>query len=594
MSFPCLEDSRGVRSPLEKRLATLGSDVDCQIRIEGPGVKSHHAFILFQMGRWILRPLESGAVLRLDGAPVREEAALAHGARIDAGSASLVFLEREPVAAEPPAASPLVELLESVGALLRESDPTEVCATMASAAARVLSADGVRVIHRPVGEVLWRTLTSHPAGSPTHRFSTRAIQRVEEVGAVVRLGESDLASLPGGESIQLNGIRSLLCAPLRLPDDEEGFLYADRLAGHPPFQAEDELLFSALSGLFSEVAGQIARLERQRRAIALLEEGERGATLLHRSSVMAKLIQEATRIAAADVPVHIFGETGTGKELLARHLHDHSGRASGPFVPINCGAIPENLVESELFGHAKGAFTGATTQRRGWIERANGGTLFLDEMGELPMSLQVKLLRVLQEGEVVPVGGTESIKVDFRLVTATHRDLREEVASGRFRADLFWRLHVVRLEIPPLRLRGDDSLLLANHFLARFVRRHGACPHSFSRASEKAILEHPWPGNVRELENVVQKAVLLAAEERIHPRDLGLSGEEPEGWGALEALPEDQTLHGIRDRAEREAIVRVLGVSRGNVSHASRVLDVDRKVLIRTIERLGIDPSSFR
>lgn len=596
MSFPCLLDgTTGARCPLDRRLATLGSDPDCQVRLEGSGVKSHHAFVLFQMGRWILRPLEVGSVLRVDGRQVRDEALLVHGSRIEVGSRSLLFLEREQETGPAEGASPMVELLESVGALLRSADPAEVCASMASATARVLSADGVRVIHRPAGEALWRTLTAHPAGSPSHRFSMRAVQRVQEVGSAVRLGEADLALLPPGESVQINGIRSLLCAPLRLPDDEEGYLYADRLAGHPPFSAADEALFSALSGLFSEVAVQIARAERQRRSIALLEEGDRTiGSLLHRSSVMERLLVEATRIAAADVPVHVYGETGTGKELLARHLHDRSSRSAGPFIAINCGAIPENLVESELFGHEKGAFTGAASRRTGWIERADGGTLFLDEMGELPAALQVKLLRVLQEGEVCPVGGTQSVKVDFRLVTATHRDLREEVASGRFRADLFWRLHVVRLELPPLRLREDDSLLLANHFLARFVRRHGLGPRTFSRAAEKAILEHPWPGNVRELENAVQKAVLLSSEERIQPRDLGLKDGDAEGWAPLDDLPDDQTLHGVRDRAEREAIVRVLKVSRGNVSHASRVLDVDRKVLIRTIERLGIDPTSFR
>ena len=595
MIYPCLLLADKTHRALDKRLATLGSDPDCQIRIEGPGVKAHHAFVLFQMGRWVLRPLETGVVLRVDGKQVREECPLLHGARIEAGSVILKFLEREEESGTPESASPVIELLESVGSLLRASDPSQVCASMASATARLLSADGVRVIHRPTGEVLWRTLSAHPVGSPSQRFSARALQRAEEVGATVRLGDADLAALPAGESVQINGIRSLLCAPLRLPDEEEGFLYADRLAGHPPFEAHDEAVFGALCGLFSEVARQIARAERQRRAIATMEENDRSSgTLLHRSAIMDRLLAEATRIATADVPVHIFGETGTGKELLARHLHDHSPRKGASFVAINCGAIPENLVESELFGHEKGAYTGAAGKRMGWIEKANGGTLFLDEMGELPQSLQVKLLRVLQEGEVTPVGGTESVKVDFRLVTATHRDLREEVAAGRFRADLFYRLHVVRLEIPPLRMRDDDSILLANHFLARFVRRHGTGPHSFSRAAEKAIVEHPWPGNVRELENAVQKAVLLAEEERIRPRDLGLAGDDPEGWAPLDDLPEDQTLHGVRDRAEREAILRVLKTTRGNVSHASRVLDVDRKVLIRTLERLGVDASSFR
>ena len=595
MSYPCLRLDDGKRLPLERRLSTLGSDSDCQIVLEGGGVKPHHAFVLFQMGSWTIRPLESGAVLRVDGKPAKDERVLVHGARIEVGSVAMTFLEREEDSPASEGDSPVVEILESVGAMLRAGDPADVCASMTSATARLLAADGVRVIHRPVGESLWRTLASHPSGSPSNRFSTRALQRAEEVGAVVRLGEADLAALPAGESVKINGIRSLLCAPLRLQDDDEGFLYADRLAGHPPFEAKDERIFDALCGLYSEIARQASRLERQRRSIAILEEDAPGpGKILHRSRIMADLLQEASRIAGADVPVHIYGETGTGKELLARYLHDAGARASGPFIAINCGAIPENLVESELFGHEKGAFTGAAAKRSGWIERANGGTLFLDEMGELPQALQVKLLRVLQENEVVPVGGTQSIKVDFRLVTATHRDLREEVAAGRFRADLFWRLHVVRLDIPPLRRREDDSLLIASHFLSRFVRRHGTMQRTFSRAAEKAILEYPWPGNVRELENAVQKAVLLAADERILPRDLGLADDSSEEALPTEMLPDDQTLHGVRDRAERDAIVRVLKVARGNVSHASRVLDIDRKVLIRTMERLGIEPTAYR
>lgn len=595
MSYPCLRFPDGKQRPLEHRLATLGSDQECQIRLEGPGVKSHHAFVLFQMGRWLLRPLEAGAVLRVDGRAVRDECFLDHGVSIDVGSVVLTFLEREDQAPDGAVDSPVVDILESVGSLLQSGDPATVCASMAVATARLLSADGVRVIHRSVGEVLWRTLASHPSGSPSNRYSTRALLRAEEVGATVRMGEADLAALPAGESVQINGIHSLLCAPLRLSEEEEGFLYADRLAGHPSFDAKDEAVFGALSGLFSAVALQTSRAERQRQSIAMLEENDRSSSaILYRSAIMDRLFQEATRIAAADVPVHVFGETGTGKELLARHIHDHSARSTGPFVAINCGAIPENLVESELFGHEKGAYTGAVGKRMGWIEKANGGTLFLDEMGELPQSLQVKLLRVLQEGEIVPVGGTQSVKVDFRLLTATHRDLREEVAAGRFRADLFWRLHVVRLELPSLRQREGDSLLMANHFLARYVRRHGIGARSFSRAAEKAILEHSWPGNVRELENAVQKAVLLSSEERIRPRDLGLTGDEPEVSTLPADLPDDQTLHGVRDRAEREAIIRALRTTRGNVSHAARILDADRKVLIRTIERLGIDPGYYR
>lgn len=601
-SYPCLESvADGKRHPLGRRLATLGTDPDCQIRAEDPAIRPQHAFLVFQMGAWSLRRLEAGTVLKIDGKELLEEAKIQHGARILAGRTEFVFLEREPESVQDDTAEdggPLADLVDGIASLLREKDPAKVVADIASAAARLLECDGVRVLHRGVGEGLWRTLASCPAGAPSSRYSSSALRMAEDAGKSVLLGQQDLTSLPAGESVQLNGIRSILCAPLSLPDGEEGFLYADRLAGHPPFSREDLSFFESMRGLFSEIATQVAHRERQRKAIeGLQDEASRkagAASILHESSAMEALLHEAARVAVSEIPVHIHGETGTGKELLARFVHDSSRRKDAAFVAINCGAIPENLMESELFGHEKGAFTGAAARKEGWIEKANGGTLFLDELGELPLGLQVKLLRVLQQGELVRVGGSEPIRVDFRLVTATNRVLKDEVAAGRFRADLFYRVAVVPITLPPLRERGRDVVLLASHFCRRFSVQYGLAERTLSRAAEKAILSYPWPGNVRELENVVQKAVILGESERLRPKDLGLDGNDDDLPSTPSDLDSPNSLYAIRDRAEADAIRDTLSKAQGNVSLTSRILDVDRKVLIRTMERLGIRPEDYK
>ncbi|MBK9576446.1 MAG: sigma 54-dependent Fis family transcriptional regulator [Fibrobacteres bacterium] len=598
--YPCLRSPDGTHHPLGRRLATLGSDPDCQVRLPDPSVRPQHAFLVFQMGAWRLRKLEAVAALKVDGIDVADEIELHHGAMVQAGRLELLFLEKaQENRPEAPAMdlAPLPVLLAAVADILRETDSVRVLVDMVQASARLLSCDGVRVLHRPVGEGLWRTLASCPAGAPSSRFSSSALARAESAGEAVLLGENDLARLGAGESVQLNGIRSILCAPLSLPDGEEGFLYADRLAAHRPFEESDRGLFEALRKLYSEIAAIAVRHERQRKTIRTLQDDagrKAGATsILHESAIMSGILKETARVSVSDVPVHIHGETGTGKELLARFVHDSSRRADNPFIAINCGAIPENLMESELFGHEKGAFTGAGARKEGWIEKAQGGTLFLDELGELPLSLQVKLLRVLQQGELVRVGGSEPIKVDFRLVTATNRNLKEEVAAGRFRADLYYRVAVVPLTLPPLRERSRDAVLLAGHFCRRFCLQYGLDDKSLSRAAEKAIVAHPWPGNVRELENAIQKAVILGESDRIQPRDLGFAQEDD----AMDELAESSaatSLYAIRDRAEAEAIRQALEKARGNVSLVSRMLDVDRKVLIRTMERLEILPESFK
>jgi two-component system NtrC family response regulator len=284
-----------------------------------------------------------------------------------------------------------------------------------------------------------------------------------------------------------------------------------------------------------------------------------------------------------EVTVLLMGESGTGKELLARALHSTSPRAQGPFIAINCGAIPENLLESELFGFEKGAFTGAVKQTQGRFELADGGTLFLDEIGELPRQLQVKLLRFLQERVVERVGGRKSIPVDVRVVSATNQDLREMTKSGTFREDLFYRISQLVIDIPPLRVRDDDAVLLAHSVLKQLVHdQKKTALRGFTAEAIGAIAAHPWPGNVRELENRVQRAVILAEGPRVTAADLDLQPPEE-----TETFP---TLKMVRDQAEQAALRRALATAAGNLSLAARLLEISRPKLYDLLKQHGLQP----
>jgi two-component system NtrC family response regulator len=301
--------------------------------------------------------------------------------------------------------------------------------------------------------------------------------------------------------------------------------------------------------------------------------------MLGTSPSMEAVFVAVRKVAVTDAPVLVIGESGTGKELVARAVHRLGARSKGPFVAINCGAIPENLLESELFGHEKGAFTGAHMQRKGRIETAHGGTLFLDEIGDLPLPLQVKLLRFLQERKIERVGGRQEIPVDVRVVAATNADLRQAMREGRFREDLYYRIGVVVIAVPPLRDRHDDVLVLAAAFLQQYAAETHKRTSGFSREALAALQAHTWPGNVRELENRVKRAVVMAETPRILPADLELDGVFP---------AEGRPLRDVRAELERETVQRALAKHKGNVTRTAAELGVSRPTLYGLIEKLGI------
>ena len=316
--------------------------------------------------------------------------------------------------------------------------------------------------------------------------------------------------------------------------------------------------------------------------------------IVGKSPVMLEVYKLVARVAGSTATVLVEGESGTGKELVARAIHTHSPRAGAPFVPVNCTALTESLLESELFGHAKGAFTGAVAAKRGLFEAANGGTMFLDEIGDMGPKMQAQLLRTLQDGEVRPVGGAEAIRVDVRLVCATNKDLDEEVKAGRFREDLYFRINVVTVHLPPLRERREDIPILVAHFLAKLARRERRAPAALSPEALKLLTGYTWPGNVRERENAIERAVAVAKGNVVLPSDL--PPEVGGGAGTLAAAVAGAgtaTEGGIiADRPtlaelERRYIQLVLAESAGNKKKAAEKLGIDRRTLYRALERGG-------
>jgi two-component system response regulator GlrR len=317
----------------------------------------------------------------------------------------------------------------------------------------------------------------------------------------------------------------------------------------------------------------------------LADEGWR-EDIITRSPEMEAALAKARLVANSDASVMIFGESGTGKELLARAIHKASPRGGQPFVAVNCGAIPEQLLESELFGHVKGAFTGAASDYKGLFQAAGRGTVFLDEIGDMPLPLQVKLLRVLQEKEVRPVGSTQAVKVDVRILSATHRNLEEAIKAGTFREDLYYRLHVVALSLPPLRERREDIPVLAAHFLSTLAGRYGKTLNGFAQDAMEVLVKHSWPGNVRELYNVIEQAVALATTPIITAAllETAIRGET----GDLSSF------ESARFEFERDYLAKLLKITNGNVTQAARLAKRNRTEFYKLLQRHHLNPSMFK
>jgi transcriptional regulator with GAF, ATPase, and Fis domain len=391
-------------------------------------------------------------------------------------------------------------------------------------------------------------------------------------------------------SVSLYHLRTVMCAPLKVGERQLGVLYVDSHAKTREYSATDLAIFEAVTNYLALTmenvrAGEESKRKVEARRQALEKENvllrgalEKRKHLIGECPAMKGMYETVRKVSPTDATVLVLGESGTGKEAIAHVLHDLSPRSEKPFVVIDCAAIPETLLESELFGYEKGAFTGAVGQKPGKFEMAQGGTIFLDEIGELSLNLQVKLLRALEQRTVTRVGGVEPIPIDIRLVTATNRNLEEMVKQGKFRQDLYFRLKVVTLTCPALRERGEDVLLLADFFLSESSASNGRAVRGFSEEARSAMRSHPWEGNIRELKHRVEQAVILSNNQFISTEDLNLSSQP----GAF------RSLEGARDLFEKTYVVQALARHGYNVTHAAKELDISRQHLQNLIKKHGI------
>ncbi len=426
-------------------------------------------------------------------------------------------------------------------------------------------------------------------------------------GKVVATGKAVVVPAVSREPLFLNRTRSrgdvsrldiaFICVPIKAGATTVGTLSVDRPAGG--LSAEEDLrLLTIVSNMIAQAVSNLQKIKRETERLMAenvnlrQELGERYqvSNIVGKSRPMRNVYEMVHRVCRSNATVLIRGESGTGKELVAHAIHYNSPRASRPFVKVNCAALPDTLLESELFGHEKGAFTGATQLKRGRFELAEGGTLFFDEVGEISPAVQVKLLRVLQEREFERVGGQRTLKADVRLIAATNQDLEEAVAQKRFREDLYYRFNVFPIYMPALRERRSDILLLADHFLEKYAAENGKNIRRISTPAIDMLFQYHWPGNVRELENCIERAVLVCDEDAVKSYHLPPTLQTAESSGTQSGL----SLAAATERVERELIVESLKAANGNVSEAARALATTHRIISYKLRRYSIDPKLFK
>ena len=606
---------RGTIVPIEGEGLFIGRDPTCQLCLPDGTLSRRHAAVLPEAGDWVLRDLGSLNGVRVNGAPVTERY-LAAGDRIEIGDTTLgVAGDGDPDALGPtpleemPAGEPTLRLPDDEaewGASLGGYRDTRDLATLLAASRKFAEA---RTEEALTTTLLAAAMAAVPAahaslllaeeggalrnaGSLGRDGSVRG-GRVSRTAAQMALASRE-ALVWGGdkvdettpESLRASGVRAAF-VPLVTGGESAGVLALVREPFDLPFSVDEvQFLFGAAASAASALAGvrHVAWLEGERRRLSDLASA--GDQLLGDAPAMTKARALVSKAAATDATVLLLGESGTGKELAARAIHTLGARRDAPFVAISAAALVETLVESELFGHEKGAFTGAMARRVGKLEAAHGGTLFLDEIGEMPLSSQAKLLRVLETRQFERVGGNVTVKVDVRVVAATNRDLSAEVKAGRFRSDLYYRLNGVSISLPPLRERRYVIPTLASFFLARHAERLGKRFDGFSPAALRRLTSYAWPGNVRELSNAVERAAVLSEGGLVRPEDLPETLlEAPDDAVTDDGLP---PYHEAVNRAKREAVAGAMAAAGGNVTEAARQLGLHPNYLHRLLNQLGL------
>ncbi|WP_394842648.1 sigma 54-interacting transcriptional regulator [Pendulispora brunnea] len=604
---------------LFKPVSTIGRALGNDVAVSTPGIAETHAQILFDGRDFNLEEVDRAGEILINGKKKRR-ARLVHGDRLTLGDAELQFSvfdepraePQDPVSARKPGApetadTPLAgvrKLFEFSEKLMTQKSLDELLETMLDAVLEVTGGekglilllddafgaapasaagtegekektDGKRPLVRASRHIRREAMNNAP-----NLVSDSIVRKVLETGRPVIVSDalSD-AQFGSSESVLALRLSSVMCAPLVAQGHVIGAMYVgnDRVKGLFERSQLDVLsIFAGQASLILQNAMLLSALRADKDRLSAELKDKRFGEIIGVCPSMMEVFRKLQKVATTDISVLITGETGTGKELIAREVHRRSNRASHPFVVINCGAIPENLIESELFGHVKGAFTGAVASRPGKFQVADKGTLFLDEIGELPLNLQVKLLRALQERVVFRVGDSRPEKVDIRIVAATNRILEEEIRAGRFREDLYYRLNVVNIYLPPLRERGDDVLIIAKALLSKYADELSSKIVGFTPQALAAIKKHAWPGNIRQLENRIKKALVLCEKTLLGPEDLDLieNAENP-------ILP----LEKAKEEFQRKYVLEVLERNNGNRTQTARDLGVDPRTIFRYLER---------
>jgi transcriptional regulator with GAF, ATPase, and Fis domain len=599
---------------LFKPVTTIGRALGNDVAVPGAKMAETHAQVMFDGRDFNLEEADKQGEILINGKKKRR-ARLVHGDRLTLGDSEFVFsmfdepaqLSRRPDIQERPSqialetatantvasqVGGLRKLYEFSEKLMTLKKLDELLEAMLDAVIAVTGAEKglillledtasekggaeVKPIIRASRDVKRESITD-----TTGAISDSIVRRVLDTGRPVIVSDAVSDSQFGSsESVLALKLSSVMCAPLLTQGQVTGAMYVgnDRVKGLFERSQLDVLtIFAAQASLILQNAMLLSALRADKEKLAAELKDKRFGDIIGVCPSMMEVFRKLQKVATTDISVLITGETGTGKELIAREVHRRSNRVNQPFVVINCGAIPENLIESELFGHVRGAFTGAVGSRAGKFQAADKGTLFLDEIGELPLNLQVKLLRALQERVIYRVGDSKPEKVDIRVIAATNRVLEEEIRAGRFREDLYYRLNVVNLYLPALRERGDDVLIIAKALLSKYADELKSQVQGFTPQALAAIKKSPWPGNIRQLENRLKKALVLCERTLLTPEDLDLGQGSESPILPLEKAKED---------FQRRYVLEVLERNNGNRTQTARDLGVDPRTIFRYLER---------
>lgn len=574
------------RYPLFKNITRIGADPNSDVMLQSDDVAGDHAQVLREGDDYIVASLGRGRRVFVNGKKEKRRK-LSPGDLVEIGGQRLTFVLHDIPDEEPSPQSSVITAYKQIVSfsdkLLRTNSVDDLLPVLMDLCIELTNADkGFLVLFydgKPVVKVA-RKIDGKDVSNAVEQLSDSILKKVvrEQQPLIVNDALND-QEFKSSVSVMNLKLLSVMCVPLTEAGEIFGLIYlgSNRVVSlFEPAQLEVVTVFASQASLLIRNMMLLDELRADNRALREEATGKQFGEVIGASEAMQEVYRKIRKVAPTDISVLITGETGTGKELIARELHRNSERADKPFVVVNCGAIPENLLESELFGHVRGAFTGAVATRDGRFQAAHGGTLFLDEIGEMPASLQVKLLRALQEKVVTKVGDTKPENVDIRVLAATNKNLEEMIKEGTFREDLYYRLNVVSIHLPPLRKRDEDIMLIGRYFLKRYAEEYQSKVKGFSPQAVMLIKKYAWPGNIRQLENRIKKAIIMADRVQLAPEDLELSDDDLEPVVPLAQAKED---------FQRRYINEVLARNSGNRTKTAQDLGVDPRTIFRHLER---------